>query len=401
MRHSRIIFVISLLVSLIIFFTRCVQDHSPEGKDPRGNQYAGSKTCVTCHQNIFNSYTHSNHYRTSSEVDSGDLKKLIGASRDYFYFTDSSHIRIEEEGGSFLQSNFMGDNKMAFAKFDIAFGSAEKAQTYGYWKEGKLFQLPLTYFTHMSTWANSPGFPSGHARFDRVIESRCFECHASFVDKEFVQSGTVAVSEKLDRNSIIYGIDCERCHGPAAEHVQFHQENPTVKKSMYITAIKTLSRQQQLDVCGTCHSGNDKDRQKSLFAFVPGDTLSHFYYPDFGSGKAEPDVHGKQLQMLQSSMCFQRSGMTCTTCHDSHQPDGDQLAGFVSKCMNCHQDSDHALGIIKSNEEANGKKNLVNMNCIDCHMPLQASKAIYFNNGREMKNIPYLLRTHKIAIYNE
>jgi len=36
--------------------------------------------------------------------------------------------------------------------------------------------------------------------------------------------------------------------------------------------------------------------------------------------------------------------------------------------------------------------------CIDCHMPLQVSKSLDFNKGTERKSIPYLLRTHRIAI---
>jgi hypothetical protein len=385
-------------MALTIFFSRCLHGNSLNN-DPRGEQYAGAGTCVSCHQHVSNSYAHSNHYKTSSAIDNSCLKKLIASSKDCFYFADSSYIRIEENEYSLFQSYFVDGKEDISGKFDIAFGSAEKAQTYGSWKEKRLYQLPLTYFTTMNTWANSPGFSARHARFGRVIESHCFECHASYVNKVFVQSGPLAVSENLDKNSIIYGIDCERCHGPALQHVKFHQENPTVKTARYIVSIKSLSRQQQLDVCAVCHSGNDQAIQKSLFAFIPGDTLSHFYFPDFGSGRDEPDVHGKQLQLLESSTCFKMTDMTCTTCHNSHGSEENNVAAFISKCMDCHQNSVHAAGVIKENEQRKRDFNLVSMNCIDCHMPLQTSKAIQSNNGAGFKNVPYLIRTHKIAIY--
>ncbi|HMH23140.1 MAG TPA: multiheme c-type cytochrome [Puia sp.] len=397
MQYLKILFLTGILLVLVIFFSRCFQN--PPSGDPRGDRYAGAKTCVSCHQHISGSYAHSNHYKTSSETNHALLKKLIAPSGDHFYFSDSSYVRIEERENALFQSSVLNARKELSGRFDISFGSAEKAQTYGYWKENKLYELPLTYFTSMNTWANSPGFSGRHANFGRVIESRCFECHASYIDKEFVRSGSLAVSEKLDRNSIIYGIDCERCHGPAAEHVRFHQENPAVRKGRFITSISSLSRQQQLDVCAVCHSGNDKTPQRPLFSFTPGDTLSNFLYPDFGSGSPEPDVHGKQMQLLASSLCFQKTGMTCATCHSAHGPEENKTADFIPVCMTCHQHSDHAKGILKENEQIKRDFNLVSTNCIDCHMPLQTSKTIHFNNGAESKNMPYLIRTHKIAIY--
>ena len=68
-----------------------------------------------------------------------------------------------------------------------------------------------------------------------------------------------------------------------------------------------------------------------------------------------------------------------------------------SACMNCHQNSVHAVNSMKENEQP--AKTMTVKNCIDCHMPLQPSKTIYFNSSAGLKNIPYLLRTHKIAIY--
>ncbi|MGC4099704.1 multiheme c-type cytochrome [Ferruginibacter sp.] len=396
MKHPKIFFVVSLLMGMLLLFSKCINSSNESYADARGEKYAGAATCMGCHKDIVTSFAHNGHYKTSSPVDNRALKKLVTAANSIFYFMDSSHITIEEKDSVLGQTYFSNGKETVSHKFDIAFGSAEKAQTYAYWQADKLLELPLTYFTAMHTWANSPGFTINHANYNRVIESRCFECHASYVSKEFVQSGALKVSEKLDPASIIYGIDCERCHGPAADHVQYQQQHPDDKKAKFITSISALSRQQQLDVCAVCHSGNDQSTQRSVFGFVPGDTLSNFYFPDFGSGNNEPDVHGKQLQMLQSSKCFQLSQMTCNTCHNNHQEQNTQ--SFISTCMNCHQSSAHAVGYIKQ-DNMNSKILTVNKNCIDCHMPLQPSKTIYFNSSAGLKNLPYLLRTHRIAVY--
>lgn len=398
MRYFKVILVIGVLVVLAVLLPQCFHKQRSIGADPRGERYAGAGTCIRCHQEIAGSYAHNHHYQTSSAINNSRPPIKMAPSGGRFYFLDSSYIRVESNGPSLSQIYFVNGRPDLSGRFDIAFGSGEKAQTYGYWKEGKLYQLPLTYFGGMNNgWANSPGFPAGHARYNRIIESRCFECHASYVHAATVQSGPLSVSENLDPGSIVYGVDCERCHGPALQHVKFHEDNPSVTTAKYIVSIRSLSRQRQLDLCAVCHSGNDQSRQRSLFAFTPGDTLSHFYYPDFGANNGEPDVHGKQLQLLQTSKCYQMTTMTCTTCHDAHGPEENKIARFISTCMDCHQHSAHAAAILKDNEQKKRDFNLVGVNCIDCHMPLQISKTIHFNNG--LKNTPYFIRTHKISIY--
>ncbi len=389
MRHRKIILVISLLAVVIVFFIQCIAKNSSKN-DPRGTQYAGASSCMSCHKDIMQSYSHTNHYKTSGEVSHDELKNFINAANSLVYYADSAKVQLEEKQGRFFQSYSMQAEKMRSEPMDIAFGSAEKAQTYAYWKDGQLFQLPLTYFTERKSWTNSPGYPNRRPYYNRVILSRCFECHASYVTKTDFQVGPLEMSEKLSPASIIFGIDCERCHGPAAKHVEFHQANPDVKQARFLASIKTLSRQQKLDLCASCHSGNDLDVQRAMFAFKPGDTLANFYYPHFGSGGAEPDVHAKQMQLLQASKCFQQSAMTCMSCHNTHEREDNKTNVFVAKCMSCHQSSAHAL------QAMTGSKT-----CIDCHMPLQVSKSLDFNNGAEKKSIQYLLRTHKIAVYPE
>ncbi|MBS1567467.1 MAG: hypothetical protein JST39_23995 [Bacteroidetes bacterium] len=386
MPYTRTIFILCALAAPVFFFSRCFHNNGADN-DPRGEGYAGAKTCIGCHQEIADNYAHNNHYRTSSSVTSDSIMSAV-TGNDRFYFTDSSYIGITRNGPAITQSYFQQGRLTESQQTDIAFGSGEKAQTYGYWKENRLCQLPLTWYAAQHRWANSPGFPATRAHYARVIDSRCFECHASYIHKEMQPSGPLTVTETLDRNSIVYGIDCERCHGPAAKHVQYQQEHPEKKQARFITAIKSLSRQQQLDVCAVCHSGNDRSTQQSLFGFVPGDTLANFYYPDFAGGRTEPDVHGKQLQLLSQSKCFIQSQMTCGTCHSMHNGATNSMTGIIAACNSCHKNVNHTPGTITSPEQ----------NCVSCHMPLQASRIISFNNGSDGK-ASYFIRTHRIAVY--
>ena len=380
------IWILCFLMIALSCFIRCINNETAV-KDPRGDQYAGAASCMSCHKNIMNTYIHNNHFKTSSKNTYHELKGLIDSSNNTVAFINNQKVILNDKDTVFYQSYLVNNQMLSSEKMDVAFGSGEKAQTFAYWKDSQLYQLPLTYFSSLHTWTNSPNFPISKPYFTRVIPSRCLECHSSFVQTTEERVGLqMQLAEKFNQNSIIYGIDCERCHGPAAQHVQFHQENPTVKQAKYITTFNTLNRQQQLDLCGTCHGGNPAEI-RSIFSFKPGDSLSS-YYLFYNRNISEPDVHGMQLQLLAQSKCFQKSSMTCTTCHEAHQSEP-SMQSFVSKCMACHQQSTHAV-----------QMNTANSNCIACHMPLRSSKSLNFNNEAEGNSIPYMLRTHRIAVYN-
>lgn len=202
---------------------------------------------------------------------------------------------------------------------------------------------------------------------------------------------------EFDKASLIYGIDCERCHGPAANHVNFHTAYPEEKKARYITTYKTLTRAQKLDACAVCHASGKDVFQVTSFKFKMGDTLSKFKEPHFLHENPDPktlDVHGNQNSLLAASKCFMMSNMDCNTCHNVHANESANLQIYSQRCMQCHSEANHnfckmgaTLGVtIKSN-------------CIDCHMPLKPSNIISVAAAGGKTQIPYLVRTHRIAIY--
>ena len=404
MRISKIVYVLGALSALAFLWVRCTDSAGAVPRDPRGSMYAGDAACRSCHKNIYENYLQTAHYNTSYQYSgdtAGNIHNRLQTSipdqdslqAEPFRLGQHLWIRIEKRDSILMQVGYQDNRELAAHPFDMAFGSGEKAATYAYWKGKKLYQLPLSHFTQIQNWANSPGFPADRINFDRQIIARCFECHSSYINKELTPGGGLTVNEDLNRQTIIYGIDCERCHGPAAEHVNYHTANPSEKKPQRITVTKMLSRNQQLDACAVCHSGNDKATQKSTFSFKPGDTLSNFYFPEYArSVNTEPDVHGNQLQLLAQSKCFTRSQvLTCNSCHNVHNP-RQTIATASVKCMSCHTtpEKDHKVTTAKKIQLTN---------CIDCHMPPEASKKISFREAGKEKLSAYYLRSHRIGIY--
>lgn len=384
MQREKILLVIVLLLSVALCFVKCMDQ--PSFNDARGNLYAGAATCVTCHKNIAESYVHNSHYKTSSIPSTDSIKKWLAVSNRAVDFPNGESIQLTEKDAFMLQAHMKQQQELRSEKMDFAFGSGEKAVTFGYWKDEQMLQLPLTYLSQLQLWTNSPGFPVDKPYFTRAIITRCFECHSSYAQSYNENTQPMQLVEKIKPNSIVMGIDCERCHGPAATHVQFHQQHPEEKSAKFMTAIATLNRQQKLDMCATCHSGNPVSLQ-SIFNFKPGDNISN-YYMYYPGAALEPDVHGMQLQLLQKSACFKQSTLTCITCHNSHQQEDNNQTIFTAACASCHQQSAHVT------QMAADKKY-----CVSCHMPMRASKSLDFNNSTENKSIPYKLRTHRIAVY--
>jgi hypothetical protein len=202
------------------------------------------------------------------------------------------------------------------------------------------------------------------------------------------------MEDKLNGKSLVYGIDCERCHGPAAQHVEFHLDNPKEKVARYVQRYQSLSRQQKLDACGVCHSGADQYELKSTFGFKPGERLTDYHSkPTAGYQEGKPDVHGNQIQMLELSQCFiQSKSLECGTCHNPHERKNEGLTLYSKKCMSCHT-------VIKHSEKTLANA-MVKTNCIDCHMPLQTSNVISFQEAGRKDVSPYKLHTHRIGVYN-
>lgn len=318
--------------------------------------------------------------------------------RDSFFYNDNSGVVVEKHGDDFFQVAYKQGKETTARKFEIGFGSGEKASSFGYWLDKKVYQLPLSYFASIKGWANSPGYPLNAPFFQRPIIGRCFECHSSYISESAEQVDDFSNVRNLDASTLIYGIDCERCHGPAAEHVSFHEKNPSVKEAHSIMVWKSLSRQQKLDACGICHSGNDLGTQRPTFAFKPGDNLSDFYFPSFETASDNPDVHGKQVQLLAASRCFQQSKtLECGSCHNTHEPATTNLTVYAQQCKSCHNGSSHK---ICPKTSLLGEDILQNK-CIDCHMPFTASRKISFQVAGKETIDPYLLRTHRIAVYSE
>jgi hypothetical protein len=264
---------------------------------------------------------------------------------------------MERKGSDFFQTaveSVPPDTTLRSERFGLVIGSGGKGQTYLYWKQDQLFQLPVSYWRALG-WVNSPGYRDGTANFDRPIIPRCLECHATYFE---------AIPPPANRyltTGAVVGITCEKCHGPGRAHIERYGSKSAQITDSAILNPARFSRERQMDLCAWCHAGHGR-LLRPWFSYLPGQPLDDYIELPRPDPSAPLDVHGNQVELLRKSRCFQSSAMTCLTCHDVHLPQHD-LAALSRPCLQCHRVE--ACGVFprQGRQIAN--------NFIDCHMPQQ------------------------------
>ncbi len=386
---------------LFLFITTLllVSCHNPDDDyvDPRGTDYAGAESCIQCHKSVGNDAMHSAHFKATAPALAENILGNFSDGHNTFHYGPDIKMVMEKRGDSLYQVLYKNDKLVKSYPFDIVFGH-RKAQTAVYWHNKNTYELPISYYKADDVWGTSPGFSATEPYFDRMTIKDCYACHSSNASGKKGNATTskpsfltMEVEDIIDPETIVYGIDCERCHGPAKKHADYHEQFPKEKMAHFIASYKTLDNKQKLDACAICHSGSLGIKSKSRFGFQPGDRLEDYYRVPYAN---EYDVHGNQAGALSQSECFMQTGkMNCLTCHNPHQDTNGGLEKYAQICMGCHKSPPHPnLDITEAQ---------LTENCINCHMPKQASKAINFKTSYDSKVSEYSLRTHRIAVYPE
>lgn len=396
MRYKKINIVAA--IGAIMFSVVYLQCKNSKPADPRGELYAGAATCAKCHSNIYNTYLHTAHYVATVPATVNTVHGSFAKNSNIFNFSPSQKIVMDKRDSGLFQTYYLNGKVAESHRFDIVLGGV-KGESYLYWKGNELYQLPVSYYAKQNQWLMSPGYMPGQVYFNRPIASRCMECHSGYIAGLPGEAQGLTAAEQFDKSSLVMSVDCERCHGPGAQHVAFQTKNPEVKTAKFMASFSSLPRERRLDVCGVCHSGNKSPMLKPTFSFKPGDTLANFKLPDFvrAIDTTHLDVHGNQVHLLQSSKCFINSKMDCATCHNTHQNQRGNTAFYVQKCLSCHSASNH--NFCKMANTLNAQ--FIKSNCIECHMPALPSGVIIAPTIAKGTSADILVHTHHIGRYPE
>jgi hypothetical protein len=345
------------------------------------------RACLECHTGKA-TFEQTAHHLTSTLPASTSVAGHFGPGQNVLLTSSPYlHFRMDSTKAGFHQTAIMGrppDTTSRSERFAFVVGSGRKGQSYLYWgPNDRLYQLPVSYWTSLGKWINSPGYVDGNVNFDRPVTPRCLECHAT----SFESVPGLNVANQYQRTGMILGVTCESCHTSGREHVTRERSPLRAVLPSEIVNPARLPRERQLDQCALCHGGLGTLRTEA-FSYVPGQQLAQHLELRIPSPDEPVDVHGNQVALLERSRCFRSSQMTCATCHDVHRPQRDVVA-LSNKCLTCHTVQSCGLAPLH-NQTLVGR-------CVDCHMPKLTSNTIVSSyNGREER---IQVRTHWIKVY--
>jgi tetratricopeptide (TPR) repeat protein len=351
--------------------------------------YVGMEACVDCHAERVAEFRETRHaFAACPPVTDGGSPKLPSQTMVFSRALPDTEFVVTREGRDVIQNKTehtsTGDQRDS-ATIAFAYGSGGIGDEVNFaWKGDELFELVLVWLRPQQSWgvqlfADQYDVAS-HARH---ATSRCLECHHTRFQQIAGSQG------RYRQDSFLMGVTCERCHGPASEHVALHRAHPAEKQPQAIVTPSKLSREQQLDICGQCHASS-VFRRTPLFSFRPGDRLEDHFRLLEPHG-VENDHVADQMRYMRESECFLKSdSLTCTTCHSPHRKASADEVGRQA-CIKCHD-----VGDCHRREQL---PEPVRDDCVSCHMPRYNRVAVKFHGVDEPYQFPMRPRQHRIGKY--
>jgi predicted CXXCH cytochrome family protein len=338
--------------------------------------YADPAVCATCHEDVAPTYALTGMARAFSKV---TVRQFGAPGRVYHQASDRYYTMVERDGRFYQRRHQIGfggkETNVLELEAQYVVGSGNHARTFLHrTPDGRLVQLPVSWYAERGGyWAMSPGYDrAAHMDFRRIVDGGCMSCHNGYPRGPVEDDG---FGPRFGTASLPEGIDCQRCHGPGQAHVDAVKSGDTQAIRRAIVNPRTLDRDRQLEACMQCHLESTSSPlpfriqryEQPQFSYAPGQALSdYFIHFDHASGTGHDDKFeiASGAYRLRKSACFQRSEMTCTTCHNPHDvPRGAKaVERQVAVCEGCHKET-HRGGVPQVAGAGSGAT------CLDCHMP--------------------------------
>ncbi|MBL8174914.1 MAG: tetratricopeptide repeat protein [Bryobacterales bacterium] len=298
--------------------------------------WAANEECTPCHAAIVTSYNQTGMGRSIIERPDPFSASYYHRLSNRHYTAANGALRRHQLDAQRREINVVEKS------IHFAIGSGNHAVTYVHrTPQGRLLELPLSWYRSLNAWAMSPGYDStAHLDMRREISDACLFCHAAYPTSPAARAAPKS-------------IDCARCHGDTTAHL---------KKPARGTILNPahLAPGRRLEVCLQCHletvsqgiADSFRQPRRGTFSFRPGEPLENYklYFDRADSPDTRLEVNHSGYRLLQSA-CYQQSPgkLTCTTCHDPH------TAKARNACAQCHPAPRHA--------SPSGP------DCTSCHMP--------------------------------
>jgi tetratricopeptide (TPR) repeat protein len=285
------------------------------GKDdptrPEPAPYVGAGACAGCHPSIFQAQRGGRHARTFFGPD--DLKAIPLPDHPIAdkALPGASHS-LRREGDAVRLTTRSGGKELS-ALVEFAVGSGDRGLTMVARDEEGLSRVcRVSSYLGGTLWdltshaadpqPDDPGGPLGRP-MSRGAAEKCVACHVT---------SPRAARDRKAPEAADRGIGCERCHGPAGNHLvamKLKFPEPAIARPSKASAAQINK------LCGACHQVDD-----------PSTT------------EADPRFVRFQATTLPLSRCYAegQGRLSCVTCHDPHRDADTNPITYEARCLACH-----------------------------------------------------------------
>lgn len=322
--------------------------------------FIGASTCTECHRDVHRLAGGTRHAKTSRP--SADLARFPLPKGPLKDPANSTVVHTLERTGDRVTLETRAGTTIRRALLEYAVGSGDRGLTpVARDESGQMRELRLSYYGDIAGWDRTmgrPEHPSDEADYlgEPLSEDavrRCLDCHVTNFRATLDHTGPVAE----DR-----GIGCERCHGPAGNHllaVAAKFTDPAIGRP------RLASPQQVTNLCGQCHRPRNRDVKPT-----------------------DMDAVRFQAVTLPWSRCSiaTNGAFGCVTCHSPHRDADTSSAYYDAKCLACHaaeapppapptaHRSRHTAALPEDARRVACPIN-AKSDCVECHMPSVTSAA--------------------------
>ncbi len=365
---------IGLGVALALMILNLALPAGAEKRTPDSmlHDYAGSKSCVQCHERFYKLWSTSRHGLAMQPYTLEFARKNLSPQPREINIGKDTY-RADTTGGWVIEKGPNGQKKH---KIEHVLGGKNVYYFLTPFPGGRLQTLPVAYDVRKNEWFDTAASGIRHfpgAERDRpaywkdqgyTFNTGCYNCHVSQLTSNYdLRTDTYATKWAEP------GINCETCHGPSAEHNRAMKGMPKGKQpeNLKIISTKKFTSAQHNASCSGCHA-----KMSPLTTnFVPGDRFFDHYdiatledpdfYPD-GRDLGENYTYTSWLM----SPCAKAGKINCVTCHTSsgrYRFKTEEKANDA--CMPCHEKH-----VKNAPAHTNHKTGSAGNRCVSCHMPV-------------------------------
>ena len=314
---------------------------------PADSVFVGDQSCVECHKQFITAHAPSGMAMAMEAI---PTSKVLGDNPQLTMKVGPYTYEIKRNGKQSTYSVTDGKDTIS-VPIAYAFGQGKMGQTYMLQRDGKFYESLVSFYNEPKALDFTIGAPrmvpaSLNDAFGRLLSasevSSCFSCHAT---------GSV-VGSQLQLDKLAHGIRCEACHGPGGKHVAAAKSGDKNPKFVFNPGDLSGDELTQ-QFCASCHRGSDE------FSLLKSMEINN--------------VRFQPYRIFHSKCYSDDSNISCTACHNPHEPLKEDAAYYDEKCLACHT----LKGKPAKTEDA-GSCPVANKDCTSCHMPKVDVKAAHF-----------------------